>query len=388
MKRIPYSRQWIDRGDVREVAGVLTSDWLTQGPSVDRFERALCEYTGARYCVAVSSGTAALHLAVLAAGMRPGDQGITSPITFVASSNCILYAGGVPVFADIRPDNANIDPLEIGKKTSSKTKVVIPVHLAGYPCDMPAVRAAAGKKAVVIEDACHALGAAYKDGARWVKVGSCRHSEMTIFSFHPLKAITTGEGGAIMTNDRVVYARLRSLRTHGIYKTERITRRHGPWYYQMRELGFNYRITDFQCALGGSQMKRVDSFIRRRQAIARLYDREFAGLPGVELLESDPDKRHARHLYVLRIDFPRAGITRAGFFHALSSRGIAAQVHYIPVYRQPYYRRLGAGSPADFPHAESYYARAVSLPLYPAMTDAQAAAVARLVGKIIRQRHV
>src|SRR3989338_10997620 len=292
---LPYGRQWIDEDDIKAVVEVLRSDWLTKGPKVEEFEKAMAEYCGAKYAVAVSSGTAALHLACLVAGIKQGDEAITSPITFVASANCVLYCGGKPVFADIDKDTYNIDPAEIKKKITKKTRAIIPVHFAGLPCDMGAIKKIAEEyDLIIIEDACHALGAEYgiqNPGLRtkeeWIKVGSCSHSDMAVFSFHPVKHITTGEGGAVLTNNEKFYEKLLLFRNHVITKdpekftnkdlafplsSEPLIHNPNPWYYEMQELGFNHRITDMQCALGISQLRKLDSFISRRRKIVSIYN--------------------------------------------------------------------------------------------------------------------
>lgn len=377
---IPYGRQSIDARDIAAVVKVLQSDMVTQGPLIDAFEEALCRYTGARYAVVVSSGTAALHLACLAARVNTGDEVITSPLTFVASANCAWYCGGRPVFADIERDTANIDPEQIKKRLTRKTKVLIPVHFAGRPCDMEAIHAIAqNRKIVIIEDAAHALGATYKGS----KIGSCRFSDMTVFSFHPLKAITTGEGGAVMTNSKGLYEMVRMLRTHGITKdTSRFqnapyffdargntVKEYGRWYYEMQFAGFNYRITDIQAALGLSQLKKVDVFIRKRKKITELYssalrnNRRF-GVPP----ECAPQAQSAFHVYPLSVksEYPRARDLLLEFLH---KKRIGAQVHYMPVYLQPFYRKKGFRK-GICPIAEKFFERELSIPLYPSMTAA------------------
>ena len=270
---MPYGRQYIDSTDIKKVVNVLKSDWITQGPKVKEFENALCNYTGAKYAVVVSSGTAALHIACLAAGIKEGDEVITSRITFAASANCILYCKGKPVFADIQEDTVNIAPEEIKKKITKKTKAIIPVHFAGHPCELDTISAIARNyKLLMIEDAAHALGASYKGK----KIGCCKHSDMATLSFHPIKSITTGEGGAVLTNRKDLYERLRIFKNHGITKDRSIMHSlDGPWYYEMQELGYNYRITDFQCVLGISQLKKIDQFIQKRREIVQRYNEAF-----------------------------------------------------------------------------------------------------------------
>lgn len=380
---IPYGRHHIDEEDIQAVVDILRSGILTQGPAVEAFEQAIAKYVGAKYAVALSSGTAALHLAALAAGVGPGESIITSPITFVASANAALYAGGRVVFADIDPDTINMSPDSLRKALTSNTDVqaVVPVHFAGLPCDMPAIKAAADQAgAVVIEDAAHALGATYPGGQR---VGSCAFSLMTIFSFHPVKAIAAGEGGMITTNDEAVYRRLLRLRSHGINKLddpfelpEQATTNGvpNPWYYEMQELGFHYRITDIQCGLALSQFKKLDKFIARRRVLAKRYDEAFAGMKNCHPAQKTGRDLSGHHLYVLRVDFEKLGKNRGQLMQELRARQIGSQVHYIPVPAQPHYRRLGA-RPEDCPNAQAYYRQALSIPLFYDLTDEQQAAV-------------
>lgn len=374
---IPYGKHHIDEDDIQAVVDVLRSGLLTQGPTIESFERAIAAYVGAKHGVAVSSGTAALHLAALAAGVGPGGTLITSPITFVASANAGLYAGAKVAFADIDPDTINMSPAALASVLAANpnAKAVVPVHFAGLPCDMPAIKALADKSnAAVIEDAAHALGARYPDGRR---VGCCAHSLMTIFSFHPVKAIAAGEGGMIMTNDDAVYRRLIRLRSHGINKlddpfenadqafTEGVQ---NPWYYEMQELGFHYRITDIQCALGASQLKKLDRFLARRRELAERYDELLLDVPNIVPAQRIGRDRSAHHLYVLRIDFESAGLNRAVLMNQLRSRGIGSQVHYIPVPAHPLYRSQGAKLEVC-PNAINYYRDALSIPLYYELSD-------------------
>ena len=385
---ILYGRQWIDEEDINAVIDVLKGDWITQGPKIDEFEKALANYCGAKYAVAVNSGTAALHLACLAAGIKEGDEVITTPITFVASANCVVYCGGIPVFADINKDTYNIDPSEIRKKITSKTKAAIPVHFAGLPCDMEAIRKIADEHdLIIIEDACHALGAEWKDSnGRWHKTGSCSYSDMTVFSFHPVKHITTGEGGAVLTNNAELYEKLLSLREHGIIRNpekfinkdlafslnpESLILNPNSWYYEIHELGFNYRITDIQCALGLSQLKKLDMFLAKRRSIASAYSQAFKDIELVTTPAEPEDKKPAYHIYVLQIDFERLGKTRADVMNKLRASGIGTQVHYIPIHLQPYYRNNFGYRKGDYPAAEEYYDKALSIPIYPKMNDAE-----------------
>ena len=374
---IPYGRHFIDEDDIQAVVEVLRNAALTQGPMVQAFEDAVATYVGARYAVAVSSATAGLHLAALAAGVGPGTSLITSPITFVASANAALYAGAEAAFCDIDPATINMCPdnLRDALRKHPNARAVIPVHYAGLPCDMPAIKAicdAAG--AVVIEDAAHALGARYADGQR---VGCCAHSLMAVFSFHPVKNIATGEGGMITTNDEPTYRRLLRLRSHGINKLtdsfqlpEQATTGgiENPWYYEMQELGFHYRITDIQCALGLSQLKKLDQFLARRSALARSYDQAFAGMQTIRPAQSLGRDRSGHHLYVLRIDYETAKISRAELMYSLRAKQIVTQVHYIPVPAHPHYQRLGFKI-EDYPTAKSYYQDALSIPLFVGLKD-------------------
>jgi perosamine synthetase len=366
---IPYGRQSISEEDIAAVVDVLRSDWLTQGPMVERFENAVAEYCGAKYAVAVSNGTAALHLTALAAGFQAGDEVITSPITFVASANCIVYSGATPVFADINPQTYCIDPTEIEKKITPNTKGLIPVHFAGQPCDMSSIaRIAKEHELIVIEDAAHAIGASYTVDGRRYKVGCCAHSDMTIFSFHPVKHITTGEGGLITTNSKTLYEKLCLLRTHGITKDpDKLQRNDGPWYYEQQALGFNYRITDIQCALGLSQLKRLDQFVASRKAIVSQYNDAFSGHAELVIPHQSENADSSWHLYMLG----SRTIDRAEAFDSLRQKGIGVNVHYSPVHLQPYYRETYDCREGDFRHAEKYYRGIITLPLYPDMTANQ-----------------
>ncbi len=372
MTLIPYGRQWIEQKDIDAVVEVLRSDWLTQGPAIERFEQAVAKYCSARYAVAVSSGTAALHLACLAAGLGNGDRLWTSPNTFVASANCGLYCGARPDFIDIDPRTYNMDAKVLGEKlaaaerSQSLPRSVIPVHFAGQSCDMEEIASLAKQyRFTVIEDAAHALGGSYKDQ----KIGSCQYSDMTILSFHPVKIITTGEGGMVLTNREDLYEKLLRLRTHGITRDSRFlsSTSQGPWYYEQLELGLHYRITDLQAALGLSQLERLDAFVARRRALAKRYDEALADLP-VTLPWQHQDTRSAHHLYVIRLRTARLRKTRREVFEALRKRGIGVNVHYIPVHTQPYYRSLGFRL-GMFPESERYYDEAITIPLYPKMTD-------------------
>jgi len=371
---IPYGRQDISEADIQAVVDVLRSEHLTQGPVVPAFETAVAGYCGAPHAVAVNSGTSALHLACLALGVGPGDRVWTSAVTFVASANCARYCGAEVDFVDIDPRtyNLGVEPLARklaqAEKMGRLPKVVIPVHLCGQPSDMAAIRELGGKYGFsIVEDASHAIGGRY----RGEPVGNGRHSDITVFSFHPVKTITTGEGGMALTGDARLAERMRRLRSHGIARdAANLTRAsEGPWYYEQLDLGFNYRMTDLQAALGLSQMGRLDEFLGRREHIARRYEALLSGLP-VAAPWQNPDVRSGWHLYVVRLKLSEIGKSRREVFEAMRRAEIGVNVHYIPVYRQPYYERTGF-RPTDFPQAEHYYAEAMSLPLYPGLNEAR-----------------
>jgi UDP-4-amino-4,6-dideoxy-N-acetyl-beta-L-altrosamine transaminase len=384
---LPYGRQWLDEDDIEAVVRVLRGDWLTQGPTVGAFEEALAAACGVRHVVAVSSGTAALHLACLAAGVGPGDVGITSPITFVASANCIAYCGGTPAFADVDPRTACLDPSALEEACARRQpKVVIPVDFTGQPADLPAIQAIARRYgSLVIEDAAHALGASYEHGGSWCRAGSCAHADLAILSFHPVKHITTGEGGAVLTNSAALHAKLLRLRTHGITRdASLLTRQDGPWYHEQHELGYNYRITDIQCALGLSQLRKLGRFIAGRRALVERYRAALADLADdLTLLLDGPGKRSSYHLLVAQINGGTA--RRRRVFDALAARNIRCQVHYIPVHLQPWYRERYRTRAGDFPRAEAYYAGCLSLPLFPAMADGDVDRVAEALRAALRE---
>ncbi|MBM3702112.1 MAG: UDP-4-amino-4,6-dideoxy-N-acetyl-beta-L-altrosamine transaminase [Actinobacteria bacterium] len=377
MRIIPYGRQCVDASDIREVIKVLKSDWLTQGPKVKEFESELCQYTGSKYAVSVSSGTAALHMSCLAAGIKPGDEVITSPMTFVASANCILYCGGKPIFADIQKDTVNIDPEEIKKKINPNTKALIPVHFAGHPCDLEEIKGIAEKhNLLVIEDASHALGAEYKN----LKIGSCKYSDMTVFSFHPVKSITTGEGGAVLTNREDLYEKLLLFRNHGITKDKKnMDHYEGPWYYEMQELGFNYRMTDFQCALGISQLKKLEKFLNRRREIVNIYNKKLAEIDKIILPVEKPYVKSSWHIYYIRLKDSRR---RKIIFVKLRKNNVGVQVHYIPIHLQPYYKKNFGYKVGDYPKAEEYYKSTITLPLFPKMIDSEIRCVVNIIKKV------
>lgn len=364
MKFIPYSRQFIDEDDIKAVVEVLRSDFLTQGPKIREFEDAVAEYCGAKYVAVFSSGTAALHAAYFAAGIGPGDEIIMSPITFAATANAALYLGARPVFVDIETDTANIKAALIEKAVTKKTKTIVPVHYAGHPADLDRIHEIAQKYGlIVIEDACHAMGAKYKNK----KIGSI--SQMTVFSFHPLKSITTGEGGAVFTDNKDYYEKLIMFRTHGITKkvSQFENESHGDWYYEMHFLGYNYRITDMQAALGISQLKKLDSFIEKRRKIAAFYDSKFRDNPFFDTPHEKDYAHSAYHLYPIRLKDKYAE-RKKEIFSRLRESGIGAQVHYIPVYLQPFYQALGYRQ-GLCPVAERFYQREISLPVYPGILD-------------------
>ncbi len=380
---LPYGRQDVDEDDVRAVCAVLRSKPLTQGEAVIAFEQALATRVGARFAVAVCNGTAALHTAYHAAGLRPGRTCLTTPITFAATANAALLLGADVEFADADAATALVDPEAVHRRAGPKTQVVAPVHMAGQPADLPALRAIADDVgAVVVEDACHALGAEYFDAAtgEWVQVGSCRHSAMTVFSFHPVKHVAMGEGGAITTNDPDLRDRLLRFREHGITRDPAAfeERDPGPWHREMHELGMNYRVSDIHCALGLSQLRRLDAFVDRRRAIAARYDAAFADHPGVSPLVQRPGAHSSWHLYVVGVDPER----RRAVIEGLHARGIGAQVHYLPVHLHPWYRKHRGFQPGAFPGAERYYESAVTLPLFPAMADEDVERVIVAVGEL------
>lgn len=365
-KKYNYGKQFLDFSDYSAVLSTLKSPFLTCGPKVREFEQVICDYTGAKYCVAVANGTAALHLAMLALGVQSGDEVITSPMTFLATSNSVLFCGGTVKFADVEQDTANIDANEIEKQITAHTKGVIPVHFAGQSCDMEIIYEIAKKNNLfVVEDAAHAIGSEYKGS----KVGSCKYSDMTTFSFHPVKTITTGEGGAITTNSKELYEKLLALRTHGMHKGGEMV---SNWKYEMRELGFNYRITDIQAALGISQLKKLDKFKKRRREIVEYYNKNL-GLP--HLLEKEYSDA-CFHLYPVMVR------SREEFYHKAKSVGLNLMVHYIPVHTQPYYKQFGFNE-GDFPNAELYYKKCISLPLYPSLSNSDLKEIVKRVKAIL-----
>ena len=388
---IPYSRQTISFLDALYVARQVKFKSLTQGFQINNFEEKVAKYVGARFAVAVSSGTAGLHLAHLALGQAKGSKVITSPISFVASANSIIYAGQEPLFIDVNPDTGNISveklQEEIGKH---QIKTVVPVHYAGFPCEMEKIFNICKKESIrIIEDAAHALGAAYETGE---KVGSCKYSDLTVFSFHPVKSITTGEGGIITTNNEDLYLKLIELRTHGIAKNDQPVQnemlgltngKRNAWYYEMQELGFHYRLTEIQAALGVSQMRRIDRFIKKRRKIAKRYNKYLKKLNNLDVLKSNENMIGAFHLYPIKIKFDKILISKNDLIQALRKLGIMSQVHYIPIPLHPYYKNLGY-TVAELPNALDFYHRALSIPIYPGLSLLKQHKVIRSLTKLIR----
>lgn len=371
---LPYGRQAIDEEDIAAVVEVLRSEWLTTGPRVGEFERAFAEFTGAEEAVAVCNGTAALHAAAYAAGVGPGDEVIVPPMTFAATANCVLYQGGTPVFADVDRDTLLLDPAMVEAAVTPKTRAIVAVDYAGQPCDYDALRAIAERHDLtLIADACHAVGGAYKGRP----VGAL--ADLSTFSFHPAKHFTTGEGGMVTTNDAVLAARMRVFRNHGITTDHRQRAAVGGFAYDMVDLGYNYRLTDIQAVLGTSQLRKVPGFVARRRELAVLYDRALADIDYVAPLGRRDDVEHGYHLYIVRFDIDRLGMTRDAIYRALRARNIGANVHYVPVHLHPYYRQRLDTRPGLCPVAEAAYDRLLTLPLFPAMTGED---VADVVGAI------
>ena len=376
---LPYGRQWIDEEDIEVVVQVLRSPWITTGPKIAEFEEAFAKLVGAKYAVAVSSGTAALHAAMYAIGIKPGDEVIVPAMTFAASATCVVFQGGTPVFVDVDPETLLIDPKQVEAKITSRTKAVIAVDYTGQPCDYDVLRSIADRHGLIlVADACHALGARYKGRP----VGTL--ADLNVFSFHPVKHITTGEGGMITTDNPDFAERMRIFRNHGITTDYRQREKQGSWFYEMVDLGYNYRITDIQCALGLSQLKKLPNWVKRRQEIAQEYDAAFAEFPAIQPLKVRADVSHAYHLYVVRLDLSQLRATRAEIFTALRAEGIGVNVHYIPVHLHPFYRKRFGTGPGLCPVAEAAYEEIITLPLFPRMGDNEVEDVIPDVPKVVK----
>jgi perosamine synthetase len=374
---LPYGRQAIDESDIQAVVETLRSDWLTTGPKVAEFEETMAAWVGAKYAVSFSSGTAALHAAAFAAGLQPGDEAITSPMTFAATANCVLYQGATPVFADVLEDTLNLDPELVAARITTRTKAILPVDYAGHPADLDSILKLADRHGlVVIEDACHALGAEY----RGRRVGSVAH--LTVFSFHPVKHMTTGEGGMVTTDDPAFAETLRRFRNHGISSDARQRQSAGQWHYEMVLLGFNYRLTDIACALGLQQMKKLEANLARRRQIASRYAAALRDMSGVLPPQSRQDVNPAWHLYPIRLDLTRFSAGRSEVFRALRAENIGVNVHYIPVHLHPYYRDRFGYKGEEYPVAEAAYERLISLPIFHGMSDGDTDDVVHALGKV------
>lgn len=372
---LPYGRQSVDDDDIAAVVDVLRSDWLTTGPKVEEFERAFAAFTGTAHAVAVSNGTAALHVAMAALKISPGDEVIVPAITFVASANCVIYQGGTPVFADVEPETLLIDPADVERKITARTKAIIAVDYAGQPCNYEALRAIADRHRLpLVADACHALGGSYHGRP----VGSL--ADLSTFSLHPVKPITSGEGGMITTNDPALAAAMRVFRSHGISSDFRQREKQGLWAYEMVSLGYNYRLCDIQCALGITQLRKLPAWIQRRQEIARRYDAAFAGVREFRPLDTQAEVSHGYHLYVIRL---RDGLDRGQVFQALRALKIGVNVHYAPVYLHPFYREKFGHAPGLCPQAEAAYAQILSLPVFPGMSDADVDSVVAALQQVL-----
>ncbi len=381
-RMLPYGHQFIDEDDIRAVVEVLRSDWLTTGPAISAFESAFAAEVGARYAVAVSSGTAALHAAAFAAGVGPGDEVIVPAMTFAASANCVRYQGGTVVFVDVRPDTLNLDAARAEAAITPRTRAIVTVDYAGQPSDLDEIRSLAERHhLMVIEDACHALGASYRGRT----VGTL--APLSVFSLHPVKHITTGEGGVITTDDPDLAVRLRLFRNHGITSDPQQREAAGSWFYEMVDLGYNYRLTDFQCALGKAQLRKLASWVARRREIAARYTATFSAIPAVEAPTVLPDREPSWHLYVVRLNLDHLRVGRGEVFRALRAENIGVNVHYIPVPWHPYYRRLGYPR-GRWPVAERAYERIMSLPIWPGMTTGDLEDVVAAVSRVIEAYRV
>lgn len=377
-KMLPYGRQSIDEDDIAAVVNVLGSDWLTTGPTIAAFEAAFSKFVGAKETVAVSNGTAALHAAMYALGIGPGDEVIVTPMTFAASANCVVYCGATPVFADVDPGTLLLDPGSVESKITSSTKAIVAVDYAGQPCDYDALQSIADKyNLAIVDDACHAVGGSYKGRA----VGTL--ANLNTFSLHPVKHFTTGEGGLITTDDSDLAARMRIFRNHGISTDHRQREQQGSWFYEMVDLGYNYRLTDFQSALGMSQLRKLPDWVERRRTIAHYYDEHFVRISGVTPLSVRKDAVHAYHLYVVRLGLDQLSADRARIFAALRAEGIGVNVHYVPVHLHPFYRKNYATKPGLCPIAEHAYEQILTLPLFPHMSDGDVADVTAALEKVL-----
>jgi perosamine synthetase len=375
---LPYGRQSVDEDDIQAVVDVLRSDWLTTGPKVGEFEEAFAAYVGAAHAVSFSSGTAALHAAAFAAGLKPADEAITTPLTFAATANCVLYQGATPVFADVSPDTLNVDPGQVETRITARTRAILPVDYAGHPADLDSIIAIARKNnLIVIEDACHALGAEHK-GSR---VGGI--ADMTVFSFHPVKHVTTGEGGMVATNSPQFAETLRRFRNHGISSDARQRQSAGQWHYEMVLLGFNYRLPDILCTLGIEQLKKLEKNLSRRREIAAAYDAAFRETPGIIPPVVKSEVNPAWHLYPIRLDLEKLSANRGQIFRALRAENIGVNVHYIPVHLHPYYRDRFGYRGGEFPLAEAAYSRLISLPMFHSMSQQDVADVIHAVRKVL-----
>jgi len=387
--KISYGKQSIDQSDVNTVLKALADNWLTQGPAIQNFENDLANYFGSNFSCAVANGTAALHLAALSLGWKKGDVIITSPNTFLATANCILYTGATPEFADIDPTSYTLDPNLVEEKIKNclsegkNIKAIIGVDYAGYPCDWKSLHEIANKyKLQLVNDNCHALGAVYYGDKQY----AVNYADIVVQSYHPVKHITTGEGGGILTNNRKINKTVRLLRSHGMNKNpDELEKIDGPWYYEMHEPGFNYRITDFQCALGSSQLKKLDTFIDKRRKIAATYDTSFSKIEFIKTPSVHDNMKHAYHLYPVQINFEEIGLSKSDFFNSMKDSGINLQVHYIPIHLQPYYRRTYNFKPFDYPVAESFYKNEVSLPIYPDLLEDQQEMIVSKILRILNQ---
>jgi UDP-4-amino-4,6-dideoxy-N-acetyl-beta-L-altrosamine transaminase len=389
-KTYSYGKQTIDDADIQSVVETLKSDWLTQGPTIQKFEQALSEKFGSNYSSAVANGTAGLHLIAMALGWKKDDIVITSPITFLASANCAVYVGATPDFADINESTYTIDPNELEWKLKQysirnrKVKAVVAVDYAGHPCDWDALRSLQDKYGFqLINDYCHAPGAEYKNDFQY----AIKYADAVNMSFHPVKHFTTGEGGAVLTNNSALDKKIKILRTHGITKDENtLEKNDGPWYYEMHEVGFNYRITDFQCALGISQLKKIDRFIERRREIAKYYDDYFGKDDRFIIPDVSEDFKHAYHLYPLQIKFDELNVSKKIFFSKMKEKNILLQVHYVPVHLQPFYKNNFGFKHGDFPIAEIFYERELSIPMYPALSNEELGYITRSIIETLEKK--